>query len=80
MRGFGRSDQQYCAFCGRAADGNRRIVKAPNSDVYICENCVSACQSLLNDEKRALKPMDMSDVPTPREFKEYLDQYVIGQD
>ncbi len=80
MRGFGRNDQHFCAFCGRPADGDRRIVKAPNSDVYICENCVAACQSLLNDEKRSLAPISMEDVPTPKEFKEYLDQYVIGQD
>ncbi|MCR5317059.1 MAG: hypothetical protein K6E22_02425, partial [Treponema sp.] len=36
MRGFGKNDQQYCAFCGRPADANRRVVKAPNDDIYIC--------------------------------------------
>ncbi len=77
---FGRNEPQICAFCGRPADGNRRIVKAPNSDVFICENCVSACQTLLNDERHSLTPISMDDVPTPKEFKEHLDQYVIGQD
>lgn len=80
MRGFGRSDQQFCAFCGRPADENRRVVKAPNSDVYICEQCVTACQTVLNDERHTLTPINMTEVPSPKEFKEYLDQYVIGQD
>ncbi len=80
MRGFGKSDQQYCAFCGRPADDNRRVVKAPNDDIFICEQCVSACQTVLNDERHSLTPIDMTDVPSPKEFKEYLDQYVIGQD
>ena len=80
MRGFGKSDQQYCAFCGRPADENRRVVKSPNEDVFICEHCVSACQTVLNDERHSLTPIDMTDVPSPKEFKEYLDQYVIGQD
>ncbi len=80
MRGFGKSDQQICAFCGRPADGNRRMVKAPNADVYICENCVSTCKTILNEERRSLTPVSMNDVPTPKEFKDYLDQYVVGQD
>ena len=80
MRGFGKSDQQFCAFCGRPADENRRVVKAPTMDVFICENCVSACQTVLNDERHSVKPINMEDVPSPKEFKEYLDQYVVGQD
>ncbi len=80
IRGFGKGDQQFCAFCGRPADGKRRIVKAPNAEVFICENCVQACQTVLNDERHSVTPISMEDVPSPKEFKEYLDQYVIGQD
>lgn len=80
MARFGKSDQQYCAFCGRPSDEKRRIVKAPNEPVCICENCVSTCQAILNDEKHSQAPINMEDVPTPKEFKEHLDQYVIGQD
>ncbi len=80
MRGFGKSEQQFCAFCGRPADANRRVVKSPSSEVYICENCVAACQTVLNDERHSLTPINMEDVPSPKEFKEYLDQYVVGQD
>ncbi|MCH5295631.1 MAG: ATP-dependent Clp protease ATP-binding subunit ClpX [Treponema sp.] len=77
---FGKNDMQYCAFCGRPSDDNRRVVKAPNSEIYICEHCVTTCQTVLNDERHSLTPIDMQNVPTPKEFKEYLDQYVIGQD
>ncbi|HAK68154.1 MAG TPA: ATP-dependent Clp protease ATP-binding subunit ClpX [Treponema sp.] len=80
MARFGKSDQKICAFCGRPADENRRVIQAPSSDIYICEKCVSACQTVLNDERHSMTPIDMTEVPTPREFKEYLDQYVIGQD
>lgn len=80
MRGFGKSEQQFCSFCGRPADANRRVVKSPSSEVYICENCVAACQTVLNDERHSITPINMEDVPSPKEFKEYLDQYVVGQD
>ncbi|MCH5291345.1 MAG: ATP-dependent Clp protease ATP-binding subunit ClpX [Treponema sp.] len=80
MRGFGKSEQNICAFCGRPADENRHVVKSPNAPVYICEHCVSACQSVLSDERHSLSPINMGEVPTPKEFKAYLDQYVIGQD
>lgn len=77
---FGKNEMQYCAFCGKPKDDNRRVVKSPGAEVYICEHCVNACQAVLNDQEHSLRPINMGDVPTPREFKEYLDQYVIGQD
>ena len=80
MRGFGKGEQQYCSFCGKPATENRHFVKSPLDAIYICENCVAACDSILSDEERNLTPIAMEDVPTPKEFKEYLDQYVIGQD
>ena len=81
MRGFSKTDQKICSFCGRPTDENRRSVRSPSvPDVYICENCVEACKAVLEDEKHSIDSINMDTVPTPREFKEYLDQYVIGQD
>lgn len=80
MARLGKNSQPVCAFCGRPADENRRVIRSPNDEVCICEHCIAACQTILNDEVHNIAPIDMSTVPTPKEFKDYLDQYVIGQD
>ena len=74
-----RNNGQFCSFCGKPAEQSRRMVAGPN-DIYICNQCVAVCQSILEDEEMDLEPIELADVPTPREFKDYLDQYVIGQD
>lgn len=80
MARLGKNSQPVCAFCGRPADDNRRVIRSPNDEVCICEHCIAACQTILNDEAHNIAPIDMSTVPSPKEFKDYLDQYVIGQD
>ncbi|CAM4165509.1 ATP-dependent Clp protease ATP-binding subunit ClpX [Treponema peruense] len=80
MARLGKNSQPVCAFCGRPADENRRVIRSPNDEVCICEHCIAACQTILNDEAHNIAPIDMSTVPSPKEFKDYLDQYVIGQD
>ena len=55
------------------------MVAGPDN-IYICNQCVAVCQSILEDDEMELEPIELEDVPTPREFKEYLDQYVVGQD
>ena len=79
MRGF-RNDTQYCSFCGKPAGEDRSLVEAPGHNIFICDKCVAVCQSILDQKQKAPVPIEMSEVPSPREFKEYLDQYVIGQD
>lgn len=74
-----RNNGQFCSFCGKPAEQSRRMVSGPN-DIYICNQCVAVCQSILEDEELELEPIELDDVPTPKQFKEYLDQYVIGQD
>jgi ATP-dependent Clp protease ATP-binding subunit ClpX len=57
------------------------MVEGP-SDVYICSNCVDLAHNIIRQEKRKLstaQPM-FSTIPTPREIKEFLDQYVVGQE
>ena len=74
-----------CSFCGKPQNKVRKLVAGPN--VYICDECINVCASILDDELS----MDYDDVhddtldapetlPTPRELKEVLDAYVIGQD
>src|SRR5574344_3054992 len=79
MRGF-HNDVQYCSFCGKPADDSRHLVAAPGNNIFICDKCVAVCQSVLDQEEKALTPIEMSEVPSPKKFKEYLDQYVVGQE
>ena len=69
----------YCFFCGKPADKDRRLIASPTG-AFICDRCVNACKDKLDLELEELAPIALTDVPTPKEFKEYLDQYVVGQD
>ncbi|MEE1166213.1 MAG: ATP-dependent protease ATP-binding subunit ClpX [Treponema sp.] len=79
MKRFG-NDSIYCSFCGKPSDPTRHLVAGPSGNIYICNNCVSVCQSILDEQESDVLPIELSQMPTPKEFKEYLDQYVIGQD
>ena len=70
-----------CSFCRRSGEEAWPIVRGPE-DVAICANCLEVCQNIIRQEKRRVtqsRPM-FSSTPAPRQIKEYLDQYVIGQD
>ena len=79
MPKFKNGFSQICSFCGKSASPTRRLVAGPN-DIFICDQCIAVCQTVLEEEKTAPSPIQLSEVPTPKEFKEYLDQYVVGQD
>ncbi len=72
-----------CSFCGKTQDEVARLVEGPG--VYICDNCITFCNSLLfDDEKvnRQIKKKKAQEIklPKPAEIKARLDEYVIGQD
>ena len=74
-----------CSFCGKTQDEVTRLVEGPG--VYICDNCISYCNSLLFDDEKAYNEgkkkgaaKEDKKLLTPAEIKEKLDQYVIGQD
>jgi ATP-dependent Clp protease ATP-binding subunit ClpX len=76
----GRNRNAYCSFCRKSYRDVGPLVEGPN-DVYICGECVELCQSIIDQEKRrrgATKAL-VTHIPTPRQIKEKLDQYVIGQ-
>lgn len=79
MRRFG-SDQQFCSFCGKPASDSRKLVTAPSGNIFICNQCVEICEQVLSQEDTSVTPIKLSEVPSPKDFKAYLDQYVIGQD
>ncbi|MBP3540435.1 MAG: ATP-dependent Clp protease ATP-binding subunit ClpX [Clostridia bacterium] len=75
----GKSRMKHCSFCGKSSEQVHRMVAGPN--VQICNECILLCQEIISDD--ALMPHSEGfdgEIPTPREIKETLDQYVIGQE
>jgi len=76
---FSRSGNLQCSFCGKSQDDVRKLVAGPS--VYICDECVDLCNDILQEEFEAQgSSTTLSGLPTPKELKEYLDKYVIGQE
>jgi ATP-dependent Clp protease ATP-binding subunit ClpX len=72
------AEDRVCSFCGKSAQYARRIIAGPG--VYICDECVKVCEQILAEEDQELSTSFTGDIPKPKEIKEYLDQYVIGQE
>ncbi|MFM7130437.1 MAG: AAA family ATPase, partial [bacterium] len=77
----GAKKNASCSFCRKSFRDVGPLVEGP-SDVFICGECIELCQSILDEEKRrrGVPKTLFTDIPTPREIKEHLDAYVIGQD
>ncbi|MGD0153931.1 MAG: ATP-dependent Clp protease ATP-binding subunit ClpX [Thermacetogeniaceae bacterium] len=70
--------QLKCSFCGKLQDQVKKLVAGPG--VYICDECIELCNEIIEEELGEEAGFELSDVPKPREIKEILDQYVIGQE
>ena len=70
--------QLKCSFCGKNQDQVKRLIAGPG--VYICDECIDLCSDIIQDEFEDNVELDTTALPKPNEIKEYLDQYVIGQD
>jgi len=79
--GRGGRRQTTCSFCGKGQREVGPMVEGP-SDVYICAACVDLCHNIIKQEKRKTGPARhlTGSIPPPRQIKEFLDQYVIGQE
>ncbi len=67
-----------CSFCGKTNEQVRRLVAGPN--VHICNECILLCQEIISDDFATVEEIEPADIPRPKEIKEVLDQYVIGQE
>jgi ATP-dependent Clp protease ATP-binding subunit ClpX len=76
-----RVPMRRCSFCGREQSKVDALITGPNG-VAICNYCVDECYELIHSEekKRRGAPVNIDRLPTPKEIKEFLDQYVIGQE
>ena len=82
-------DKLKCSFCGKTQDQVKKLIAGP--EVYICDECVELCNEILDEEFFDQKDKEGADdgenpekaekpIPKPHEIKEYLDQYIVGQD
>ena len=71
--------QLRCSFCGKSQEQVRKLIAGPN--VYICDECVGLCTEIVEEEYDVLaNQSERAEMPKPKEIKEILDQYVIGQE
>ncbi|MEO3946992.1 ATP-dependent protease ATP-binding subunit ClpX [Gorillibacterium sp. CAU 1737] len=70
--------QLKCSFCGKSQDQVRKLVAGPG--VYICDECIELCTEIVEEELGHEEELDLKDVPKPKDIRNILDQYVIGQD
>ena len=82
-------DKLKCSFCGKTQDQVKKLIAGP--EVYICDECVELCNEILDEEFFESKDKENASegenlekaeksIPKPHEIKEYLDQYIVGQD
>src|SRR5690349_25141563 len=76
----GRNRNAYCSFCRKSHRDVGPLVEGPG-DVYICGECVELCQSIIDQERRrkGASKAPVTSIPSPRNIKDKLDGYVIGQ-
>lgn len=68
-----------CSFCGKSSDIVKKMIAGQN--VYICDECIATCSDIINSDNQAKISLDsLNDIPKPKEIKEILDKYIIGQD
>src|SRR5207342_197680 len=80
MSKIGGSDSKntlYCSFCGKSQHEVRKLIAGPT--VFICDECVELCTDIVSEENKSSLAKSRDGVPTPKEVRKVLDDYVIGQ-
>ena len=74
-------DRVRCSFCGKSQDQVRKLI-AGTGNVFICDECIDVCAEILEEELENDAQMDLNSINLlkPKEIKQFLDEYVIGQD
>ena len=70
--------KRKCSFCGKSEDEVSRLISGQG--IYICDQCVELCNNILMESYQDTGGIAQGDIPKPKEIKEFLDQYVIGQE
>ena len=69
----------YCSFCGKPQDAVKKLIANPDGNSFICNECVEICKEILVEENNS-KNNTKLELLTPKEIKEKLDEYIVGQD
>jgi ATP-dependent Clp protease ATP-binding subunit ClpX len=78
-KGPGKYSQLYCSFCGKNQEEVKKLIAGPS--VYICDECIELCNDIIaEEEEREAIARKKSSIPKPQEIKQFLDDYVIGQE
>lgn len=72
-------DKNRCSFCGRSQD-DVNILISGGGDAYICDDCIKYCEEIVKSQIETKFSKELNELLTPKEIKEKLDEYVIGQD
>ena len=82
MKRTGPDESLRCSFCHKSQDLVGKLISSPSDypRAYICDECISVCNSILDDDRTDRPHAGAPRLPKPLELKEYLDQYVIGQE
>lgn len=79
MLRFGdKSERVVCSFCGKSQADVRKLVSGPG--VFICDECVGLCNEIIGDEWTSVRKFNPGYLPSPKEIKTVLDEYIIGQE
>ncbi len=82
MKRAGSDDTLRCSFCHKSQDVVGKLISSPSDypRAYICDECIAVCNSILEDDKPEPAAASPNKIPKPLEVKDFLDQYVIGQE
>ncbi len=82
MKRTGSDDTLRCSFCHKSQDVVGKLISSPSEypRAYICDECIAVCNSILDDDKPEPSTTSPNKIPRPLEIKDFLDQYVIGQE
>ncbi|MFP5487757.1 MAG: ClpX C4-type zinc finger protein, partial [Acidimicrobiia bacterium] len=67
-----------CSFCGKSQKQVKKLIAGPG--VYICDECIDLCNEIIEEELTEGGELTFDQLPNPREIREFLDDYVVGQD
>jgi ATP-dependent Clp protease ATP-binding subunit ClpX len=78
----GLDETLRCSFCHKPQDAVGKLISSPGDTprAYICDECVSVCNQILEEDKTEAPAQSSHSLPKPQEIKEFLDQYVVGQE